>query len=731
MSSGKKLNEDATFALSLSKGRQLVQLEDMCPAIFNRFGDELSGMHCLNLLYQIIKLKGFAIHKYEAGYCVTPNPDNPLENWRHASAMARNDALLPKWPEKPLKGTFKCSHLVASMLMQKQGGRYFPHSKELITDKMGNQDHREALSNGVFMHVFDFRDVEQHKDAFLALMASDNMDADVAMPEDELGIVMRIAVANATVRAGPGIPQGEAVYAHVRKFTAPSVSDQDLKHLGDYARTTPQENIKFVRAFQRFICNPQKFCVAPEFMSSVSEVSADLQNLRTALAVWMYASDKHKEVDKIQGKLQGNAVKDADLRAIRKLARPVARAIDKHMSNIYKVYWKDFVEQETHTADLLKEIGWMYRNIAKLCAKPKEVDLSSQTAVVLQLAEWEHESRERLEGTTVLPAAIWPKPVAKEGDGRPAKKLKAESPEVTKWQLDFKDGLVVQNAVFHASVKNIYHGSSVVTTVDHGFCEKGSVGVAVGISKQGVSVEFKGMTDPVVMKVSEVALHIPEAKKKEPQEPKDGNVEPACILPEGLPYKLASRAQSQQMAMAMVTTGLYKFAVSCGSGPATLRIVADPPAAFASKSLEANGLFIIPFSTDIRTVKPTDKASVELVAKWDHAGRKETRSFYSVAWETHGADATHDPPISAALPIYWWMRRVEPSADKVDLAPRTQEFMCSVGVDAMCAGKDAKHFKTKANKLQYTLSIPYWTNACKLNAGDAVCLPEGSGADIE
>ena len=211
MSSGKKLNEDATFALSLSKGRQLVQLEDMCPAIFNRFGDELSGMHCLNLLYQIIKLKGFAIHKYEAGYCVTPNPNNPLQNWRHASAMTRNDALLPKWPEKPLKGTFKCSHLVASMLMQKQGGRYFPHSKELITDKMGNQDHREALSNGVFMHVFDFRDVEQHKDAFLALMASDNMDADVAMPEDELLIVTRSAFAKATVRPVPGTTLDEAV----------------------------------------------------------------------------------------------------------------------------------------------------------------------------------------------------------------------------------------------------------------------------------------------------------------------------------------------------------------------------------------------------------------------------------------------------------------------------------------------------------------------------------------
>ena len=63
-----KLNEDATLALSLSKGRQLVPLEDMCPATFNRFGDHLRGNHCLYLLQQMIKLKGFAVHKYVAGY---------------------------------------------------------------------------------------------------------------------------------------------------------------------------------------------------------------------------------------------------------------------------------------------------------------------------------------------------------------------------------------------------------------------------------------------------------------------------------------------------------------------------------------------------------------------------------------------------------------------------------------------------------------------------------------
>jgi len=385
--SKQKLNEDAAFALSLSKGKQLVPLEDLCPAIFNRFGDPLSAQHCLNLLFSMIKQKGFAIHKYEAGWCVTPDPNNPLANWRHASAMTRDDPLLPKFAQKPLKATFKCSHLVACLLMQKQGGRHFPHSSELITDKMGNKQHQEAMTNGLFMHVFDFADVEKHKDKFLALMASDNMDSDVAMAEDELGTTWRIALAKETVRPGPGETLEEAVLAHVRKFSAPSVSDEDLKHLGDYARTTPQELLKFLRTFQRFICNPQKFTVAPQFLSNVSEVSADFQNLRTGLAVWMYASDKQKEVTKMKGKLQGAAVRDGDVKAIRKLSKPVGKPIEKLMGKILQAYWNDSVAAETQTQELLKETGWMFKRIVKLCARPKYFDLSSQDAVIKKLTE--------------------------------------------------------------------------------------------------------------------------------------------------------------------------------------------------------------------------------------------------------------------------------------------------------------------------------------------------------
>ena len=38
---------------------------------------------------------GFATHKYKAGYCVLPDPADPLATYRHAKAMTDEDPLLP------------------------------------------------------------------------------------------------------------------------------------------------------------------------------------------------------------------------------------------------------------------------------------------------------------------------------------------------------------------------------------------------------------------------------------------------------------------------------------------------------------------------------------------------------------------------------------------------------------------------------------------------------------
>ena len=270
--------ENAEFVLSLSKGLQMVRQEDCGPALFNRFGDSLSGRHCMKLAWKICKQHGFARYRYEHGWCHEPNPDKPYEVADHANNMALYDELLPKRPRIELKGVFRRTHLSTLLLMAELGRNLFEDTDEKLTVDSGNGNFKEACTTGLYMHVFKYEDVVKYKDKFLALMSSDNMDSELQMAEDEFSMLFRTHTQLHLKRTIPvGWTLDGLVLEELSRFGRGNFSDQDIKAFFVYAKSSAIEVIEWQRTWHKFICDPQLVFVEASFFgvltaSSIPEV---------------------------------------------------------------------------------------------------------------------------------------------------------------------------------------------------------------------------------------------------------------------------------------------------------------------------------------------------------------------------------------------------------------------------------------------------------------------------
>ena len=124
-----KLCELSAKVLRLSKGKRRVSLKELGASLCNRFGDPTVGSHSMALMDSITNKVGFAEYKYAPGWCHEPNPDDPLEVYRHGSAMQELDELLRRLEKIPLYGVSRGNHLIAGLQMQAQGTKTFPGSR--------------------------------------------------------------------------------------------------------------------------------------------------------------------------------------------------------------------------------------------------------------------------------------------------------------------------------------------------------------------------------------------------------------------------------------------------------------------------------------------------------------------------------------------------------------------------------------------------------------------------
>ena len=183
---------------------------------------------------------------------------------------------------------------------------------------------------------------------------------------------------------------------------------------------------------------------------------------------------------------------------------------------------------------------------------------------------------------------------------------------------------------------------------------------------------------------------------------------------------MASKLQGNEVVRCAVALGLYKLATGGACGHSRLRLPpGNPPSAIAAENIEPEELMVFPFSMDVRTARPRNCEHVEIkiTAKLEHLGRTETYKFYSCRWEPHGQDVDSDPPVPAAIGLYWWLNAVPSSDEKVKLVCREKEFPVSYSVET-----EGKSLKSCRSKAVIKLSTPVWVNASRLIKGESVCL---------
>ena len=149
-------------------------------------------------------------------------PADQLESFRELNKdKCESDSFMPRFSPEMKYACLTKSHFCHAMKLREDGGRYlYNDGKTLICkqrDQEGSED-RLIAEQGVVAQIFK-SELYNDKEAMLAIMTTDNDDADVEMGEDEIQAQGRIesAITTITKRTGTGEkPTKQNVLAYVK-----------------------------------------------------------------------------------------------------------------------------------------------------------------------------------------------------------------------------------------------------------------------------------------------------------------------------------------------------------------------------------------------------------------------------------------------------------------------------------------------------------------------------------
>ena len=329
------VNEAARSVLKFSKGITRVPLEDLGPALFNRQGAATCGQHCHDLGTRILTMEGFATFRYVAGFCHEPDPEDLLAVARHGNTMAAADPLLPRLPMKPLKGVFAKTHLVTFLQLYNNGqmpalvaaqGKSRVNPAQASSQSMGSpttaNEFADVLEQGLFMHVFPWWVVRDHREAVLALMASDNFDHGHGLADSELRCINAVRAAIAASSQGrlpvpAGDTQYDVVQRHVLRMAGQKWREQDIGCFWNFAMTTLDQHMDIMQDVWSFAGCEAVLRVEAAFFGELAKVGSKLQWTRAALAIAHFLSDREKECSVVAGRCVAGAISKASLKKVR------------------------------------------------------------------------------------------------------------------------------------------------------------------------------------------------------------------------------------------------------------------------------------------------------------------------------------------------------------------------------------------------------------------------------
>ena len=692
--------------LALSKGRIRIPLNQLAAATFNRFGQATSGKHCQKLMTTILKCHGFQEYRYVAGWCHTPNPQNKLQVWEHNQTFAPGDALLPTYAKGDLYGVFRKTHLVTGCQMVMAGDKSFSDSSGLMDVSWANACLKDVFEHGIFMEVFDYADTVTYRDEFLQLMASDNLDSDMTMPEDEISVLQRMHHAMRLATPTEGSDLRSAVRHEVERYGC-CFSREDLNKFYDFCRTTPQEVLETFTGtgLHRLLCNPAAFYAPPTFFASLAKCPADATWLRLAFLVWAYGCDRGAECDVVGKKYVSKAVTKVHFEAVAKLDVKIRKASNAWLGKVLHQFLIGTANQQ-HPIDrqkLLPAVGTLLVRVAKLLVSTKRTEQEKMD----KFAEAEHAFREALGPAEGLPPPILELPKSENKAGKKARTDSASS-ALNTTPLTFVDGELVANAPSRAHAAGICDGCKVVMVRQWNNVAKGEEGVVQSIHDAGIEVKWMNNNTVTTTPAGVLRKHVPAPPPPTPT--------PEIKLPDGFGWKLASSQQSNEVLECWAKAALYKACVSVGAGPEVLRLVRQPKSMLVTKPVAKGALLLVPFTTKFAVKEPAIGKSAKVTITVESQGSKQTHVVWALPFEEHGEDKEAEPPVHPAISPYWWV---------ADLAfhegCELLVFKKVVLEVPLNANVDLPGWKKLGAKFIVKVSFQYLTNDTELDAGAHLC----------
>lgn len=362
---------------------------------------------------------------------------------------------------------------------------------------------------------------------------------------------------------------------------------------------------------------------------------------------------------------------------------------------------------------------------AKALCSPKQ---ASDKELYEALAGFEMRMREKLQGTM----KTWPAVVSYEffpdvKKAAPDTAGSEKAGELAAPILKFaEDGSLVENHAAKFQKMGGEMGKPVHLKRKWSDFAKNDEGIVVEVSKTGVQVKFTDKKESTTVPVGVLVIG-PAPKKSKAEEQKEKAAEEAAAAAaaeaeiQGLPYKLASSRQSELVKKSIAEAALYRLLVSCGSGPAAIRLSKGSGGSHVctvAQDFAPGELVLVPFSDNILLKAPADKdyAIKILVELGD-----EKSVFWVQAPQTDDGNLTLDPPILPAKNPFWLLMsgsKQKQGQQVVQLQWKLitveMPWMLSVG------SNNQKTLKAAQSRMTFKVTYATLTNATPLAKGQVL-----------
>ena len=594
------VSQGAQRALSMSKGVTRIPLEDLGPAVFNRKGNPTSGRHCVNLSERILRVEGFGTFRYVAGYCHEPDPTSPLAVCHHANRMAERDPLLPTLPPRALKGVFAKTHLMTTLQLYKQGR--FPDLERVVSSQPEafTRELKEALSHGIFMHVFPYEAIRDNPEDFNALMASDNFDHGHGLADSEIRCIREMRTAIRTLPLGEASSQFVAVSTEIQRLAGQRWGKKDLEAFWDFAQTTLELHMELLFEIWVFGECEDALQVDSFFFGNLAKLSASRQWTRAAVAVVHFLSDRGTECMMVAGRYLAGAV---DKSTLKRLASPnrtaeqkaSSHALEAFMSSVMDTYYVPWASD--WGASPFRRSSWAKGFAAFLCKMGRQVckdqDLPMETKAKFET---------KLRATLVVDMHGTMPTVVIQHDSRTASTQEQTAIEMETILEDTANpGKATVPAKRLASEAGLVLDGTVAKKAD--MADKASsqdmivVGTITNIDKDGIRVRWEEG------KPEELHKHEDLVPAQRPKEKGSGT-----LLEPALKWSPCSSKENADMWVHVAQSVLYQTYVSQSSAHGDVHVAMAPSqdgtgtdvvSLFAARDLKPRTLVLLPFNVPL------------------------------------------------------------------------------------------------------------------------------------